>query len=217
MPRKNIIEIGTKINMLTIIEDLGNNYNGRVNRQVRVKCDCGNEIICAYGDIKNGKTKSCGCYMKMVNKDKQTKHGMSSTRIYKIWKDMRRRCNNSSRKNYQHYGGRGVKVCDDWNNDFMAFYSWSMDNNYNEALSIDRIDPDGDYCPDNCRWVTQSIQNGNKTTFRKFEAMSPNGEIYYHHNKYEFAQMHGLSNNCIRYCLTGKQKTHRGWTFKYVE
>lgn len=99
-------------------------------------------------------------------------HGLSEKhkRLYKIWKEMRYRCNNPNNKSYYRYGGRGIKVCDEWNNSFVPFYEWAMSNGYKEdvaesgrnRISIDRIDNDGDYSPDNCRWADDFIQSANK-------------------------------------------------------
>ena len=88
-------------------------------------------------------------------------HGLSKTRLYKIWAGMRDRCSNPSRREYKDYGGRGITVCDEWNEDFMTFHDWSMANGYSEALTLDRIENDGPYSPDNCRWTTRKTQSDN--------------------------------------------------------
>lgn len=94
-------------------------------------------------------------------------HGDSDTRLYRIWKDMRRRCNNKDRTDYARYGGRGIKVCEEWNGYFVPFRDWSLSNGYNYDLSIERIDNDGDYTPDNCCWITMDEQRFNKRTSAK--------------------------------------------------
>lgn len=91
-------------------------------------------------------------------------HGKRKTRMYRIWSDMKGRCNNPNRAKYARYGGRGITVCSEWMSDFQAFYEWSMANGYQEDLSIDRIDNDGNYCQENCRWVTMREQAANKST-----------------------------------------------------
>lgn len=96
------------------------------------------------------------------------KHGMRYSRIYNIWRSMRQRCKNPNCKNYHNYGGRGISVCEDWNN-FQNFYNWSLLNGYKENLTIDRIDVNGNYCPDNCRWVSYKVQENNRSNNRHIE------------------------------------------------
>lgn len=102
---------------------------------------------------------------------RKIKHGMYKTRLYNIWRNMKSRCNTPSASKYYLYGGRGIKVCDEWKNDFMSFYNWAMTNGYRDDLTIDRINPDGNYEPNNCRWATYKEQNshlsGNAT--KQFE------------------------------------------------
>ena len=88
-------------------------------------------------------------------------HGGRKTRLYNVWCAMKERCNNPHNKRYENYGGKGIKVCDEWKNDFATFRSWAMENGYDDGLTIDRIDTDGNYEPSNCRWVTHKVQNRN--------------------------------------------------------
>lgn len=125
------------------------------------ECDCGNiiDIPGIYLTKKNG-TKSCGCISK--------KHGMFGTRIYNVWHTMKERCYVKSQISYPNYGGRGIKVCDEWQ-EFIPFMKWSYANGYDEnakrgECTLDRINPDGDYCPENCRWVSMDIQANNKSS-----------------------------------------------------
>lgn len=88
-------------------------------------------------------------------------HGHSKTKLYGVWLGMKRRCDYRKDKRYQRYGGRGITVCDEWRNDYVTFESWAINNGYKQGLSIDRIDNNGNYCPENCRWVTTKQQNRN--------------------------------------------------------
>jgi hypothetical protein len=94
------------------------------------------------------------------------KHGKANTRLFGLWRGILTRCNNPNRSDYKYYGGRGITVCDEWLHDFQAFYDWAMANGYEEHLTIDRIDVNGNYCPENCRWVTMQKQSENKSNRR---------------------------------------------------
>ena len=125
------------------------------------KCECGTIKICKGSDLKIGNTKSCGCLQKeVVSKFKKT-HGLSKSKLYRVWHCMKCRCLNKNDKRYNSYGGRGIKICKEWENDFYSFYKWSIQNRYKEGLSIDRIDNNGNYEPSNCRWVDKNTQNNN--------------------------------------------------------
>ena len=124
-------------------------------------CDCGNEVDVRSQDLRNGKTKSCGC----LHKDIVSTHGLSRKRLYHIWIDMRSRCNNKKLKCYHNYGGRGIKVCEEWE-DYQNFHNWAINNGYNDKLTIDRINVDGNYEPNNCRWSTKIEQENNKRNNR---------------------------------------------------
>lgn len=135
-------------------------------------CNCGNITTVPISRLKSGHTRSCGCLEAEGN---NYTHRMSNTRLYKIWKGIKTRCYNSNSKTYQYYGARGIKMCDEWANDFIPFYEWSMANGYTDELSIDRIDPDWHYCPENCRWITMQEQQRNK-----------NNTVYINYNNTEY-------------------------------
>lgn len=125
------------------------------------KCECGNETIVSYDNLKR-QTRSCGCLQKEATSNLNKTHGLTKTRLYRMWCNMRNRCSNTNMKAYKDYGGRGIKVCEEWKNNFINFYNWAINNGYKENLTIDRIDNDGDYEPSNCRFSTIEQQAHNK-------------------------------------------------------
>lgn len=120
-------------------------------------CDCGNEKTIYRNNLVGNQTRSCGCYQK----EKVMTHGLSRNRLYSIWCDIKKRCTNERSKVFGNYGGRNIKICEEWMNDFSKFHKWSITNGYKDNLSIDRKDNDGNYEPSNCRWVTSEVQNNN--------------------------------------------------------
>lgn len=127
------------------------------------KCDCGNEICLNAHNLRTGNTRSCGC----LAKDTYKYHGKSKqngkeARIHLIWRWIKRRCYNPKDSAYKLYGGRGIKVCAEWVDDFNAFYEWAMCNGYTDNLTLDRIDNNIGYYPNNCRWVTMKEQQRNR-------------------------------------------------------
>lgn len=130
-------------------------------------CECGGESIVVGSNLIRGNTKACGCVRLTEIGDRTRKHGMVKTRIFKIWAGMRKRCLNPKCDSYHLYGGRGIKICERWD-EFDKFYE-DMGESYGDHLSLDRIDPDGDYCPENCRWATTKQQNNNRRNNRIVE------------------------------------------------
>lgn len=126
------------------------------------KCDCGKTTIVSRSDLTMFRTQSCGCLRNESTRKFHLKHDKSNDRIYVIWSGMKRRCYNPHDLSYKYYGGRNIKVCDQWKDDFVSFYQWAMDNGYRDDLTIDRIDVDGDYTPCNCRWIPRKEQVNNK-------------------------------------------------------
>ena len=126
-------------------------------------CECGNKKIVRASNLTTGNTRSCGCIKKQKNgiENSNYKHGLSNTRLYVIWSSMKQRCQNPKATEYSCYGGRGIRVCPEWENDFKTFYTWAINNGYSGELTIDRIDVNGDYKPANCRWIPQKEQYKN--------------------------------------------------------
>ncbi len=158
---------------ITFIEDLGTMFateNSKIKHRYGLyKCGfCGTEFKSIINDVKRGNTKSCGCYQKRQTSESQKTHGLIGTRLYDIWSKLKGRVLNPKHKQYNDYGGRGITICDEWKNDFKSFYDWAISNGYeeNKGLSIDRIDNDGNYCPENCRWTTSIIQSRNQRIYK---------------------------------------------------
>lgn len=169
------------------------------------RCDCGKEKVINKYSVLRGKTCSCGCFNKEKTVERNTKHGLFNTekRIYGCWQDMKNRCYNKNRKKYKIYGARGITVCDEWKNNFKCFYDWAKSNGYSDNLTLDRIDVNGNYCPENCRWATAKEQANNRRTNHK---ITINGVAK---NLCEWLELYKISSSSYKYRrgigLTDKQ------------
>lgn len=150
--------LGNKYGNLVVVEEHGKTRSG--DTLYICKCDCGNLTHPISGmNLRKGHTQSCGC--------KKTKHGQWYSRLYWVWCAMKKRCYNAKHPTFKNYGGRGITVCDEWLNSFPAFAEWAMANGYKPdarqgECTLDRIDTNGNYCPDNCRWVSMKVQQNNR-------------------------------------------------------
>ena len=132
------------------------------------KCDCGSMKVVMKSNLVQQKTRSCGCLQKQRTKEHNKKHGKSGTRLYRIWKGMRNRCYNPNVRAYKDYGGRGIQVCEEWQH-YAAFQEWALSNGYEDNLTIERIDCNGMYERENCKWVALSDQGKNTRKNRYIE------------------------------------------------
>lgn len=148
-----------KINGITILARAPNK-KGRT--MYYCLCHCGNLFKTSQSHLYDGHTTSCGCIHKINASILFTTHGKTGTRLRGIWNNMKTRCYNKHYYQYKDWGGRGVEICNEWLNDFQTFYEWAINNGYKENLSIDRIDVNGNYEPNNCRWVDTKTQANNK-------------------------------------------------------
>lgn len=169
MMAKRIDELGNRYGRLLVVGFAG--VGVRKYALWRCRCDCGKEIVVPGNSLRKGNTRSCGCLSVDVSTERivkhNTTHGKTHDPLYKRWSSMLTRCENPHVKNYKDYGGRGIKVCEEWHS-FEAFYKWAMESGYKPEYTIDRIDNDGDYKPSNCHWTRGENQARNRRSTRFF-------------------------------------------------
>lgn len=196
---------GERFGRLFVVKRVENNNKGYA--QWLCKCDCGKETIVVTANLKRGHTKSCGCLRKDNTSGEKCslyKHGKYNTKLYKVWHNMKERCLNNNATHYEFYGGRGITICNEWKKDFMSFYNWAINNGYNDNLTIDRINVNGNYEPQNCRWITIKEQANNR---RSNHLITYNKET---HTMMEWAEIFNINYDTLRFRLK------RGWSIEKV-
>ena len=191
---KQNIKTGQRCGSLTAIEDKGmsTNQNGYKYHYWLCVCDCGNTVLAKVPMLNNGRTNNCGCMTSSKISKAGTKHGLSNTRLNGIWRKMKDRCNNPKCPSYKNYGGRGINVCDEWQS-FEPFYEWAINNGYRDDLTIDRVDVNGNYEPQNCRWADYKTQANNT---RRNVYLSYQGETK---TLAEWVEITGISRSALEW------------------
>jgi len=195
--------IGRRFGRLVVVGIRRERRSKRIVIIAQCRCDCGCVKDVFWRSIADGRVKSCGC----LNRELAAKHGRDSathggsrTRLYNIWTGMKRRCYNHHHVHFANYGGRGIAVCPEWRGDFAAFREWAMSHGYADGLSIDRIDNDRGYSPDNCRWIDTRAQQNNRRTNHFVTAAGQT------HTICEWSRLTGVGASTI------KERLRRGWS-----
>ena len=199
--------VGMRFGRLTVVYQSGGKINNRGDIRISYMClcDCGKYKEILRDCLKSERTKSCGCLVEETRKNKENKykkHGMTNTRLFKIWNGMKARCYSQTHAYYYYYGGRGIKICDSWiekENGFMNFYNWAIENGYQNDLTIDRINNDLGYFPENCKWSTRKEQSRNR---RSSSIIQETGE-----NVTEFSEKNDINKHSVYW-----RKSH-GWEY----
>lgn len=184
-------KVGDKFGNLTIIRMPEGNLH---TEKVLCKCDCGKEVECFLNNLTRGTSTSCGCLRSYYAKQSRNCHGESRSRLYMEWNRTKTRCYNKNTHYYKNYGGRGIKVCDEWQT-YWPFREWALAHGYRDDLTLERIDVNGDYCPENCTWIPMKEQANNKQNSHYITFNGQKKTIA------QWARETGLNPSCIQYRL----------------
>lgn len=202
---------GKRFGRLVVIEKAKTEHK---STRWKCKCDCGNECTVLAENLKTGHTTSCGCYREEKRPSLRYKHGQRHTRIYSTYTKIKDRCYNPNNPSYSRYGGRGITICDEWKKNPESFIKWAYDNGYDEKAAygectLDRIDNDKGYSPDNCRWVNEQVQANNRRSNKRYEY---NGET---HTIAEWSRILNVNmGTMVSGLLNGKTIEHYATAYK---
>jgi len=193
--------VGQRFGRLVVLERVGTYVQpcGSKSPTYRCKCDCGNETVVPARNLRSGNTQSCGC-------KKHPEYYRHSERLYGVYRCILDRCRNPNNENYKYYGGRGIDICEEWKKDYAYFREWAYENGYSEndnnrfTCTIDRIDVNGNYCPENCRWVSSKEQGMNRRNNVRFEI---DGVLYSYK---ELSEIYNINERTLR------GRIHDGWS-----
>lgn len=205
----NFIDLtGQRFGRLTVVKRAPDHFTKSGSRITmwHCACDCGEEKNVTANALRKGVTISCGCYAREINsirtsernRKMATKNGLSKEKLFHVWNAIRHRCYFETDDFYHIYGGRGIRMCDEWKEDYSAFKEWALKNGWKDGLSIDRIDNNGPYCPENCRWATAKEQANNRRSNRLFSAFGVTLNIQ------QWSERLGIPYNKLRYRLVQK-------------
>lgn len=183
----------------TVLKEVEQRRSGsQFQRCFLCRCECETEAVIRYANLRNGTSRSCGCLKSEMARMAHTTHGQYGKGIYKVWINMRQRCMNPNRPDYKHYGGRGIQICERWN-DYLLFCE-DMGERPSPKHTLERKENNENYCPENCVWATQKEQNNNTRVTRH---LTVQGEIK---TLTEWAAITGLPKTTL------KSRLHRGWS-----
>ncbi|MEN4457295.1 hypothetical protein ABC558_10935 [Staphylococcus epidermidis] len=185
---------GVNFNGCKVLKRKGTNKDKKITWLC--ECYCGNLFVTTGKSIRNNTVKSCGCLkqetLSKCRKNNKT-HGDTGSELYNIWRGIKKRCRKPNAHNYKWYGKRGIDVCDEWYNSYSKFKEWAKTNGYEEGSSIDRINVNGNYEPNNCRWVDMKTQQRNRRNNVKVKYKGRNRTLA------EISEITGLSQSLINY------------------